>query len=210
MPLNKFYVYIHRRADDSTIFYIGKGKHRRAWNASNRSAWWKRTAIKHGFTVELVLQDMREEDAFQLEIDLIKFYDGHLVNMTGGGDGGIWLSEERRRKHSEQLAKRWKNDDYKQRLSEKAKQTWLDLELRNLRLENQKKALAITWVDPEFRAKRAENVRKHCSKKVRRGDGVVFNSTHDAAEKTGCHQGHISSVATGKRKSCGGYTWEYI
>jgi hypothetical protein len=40
---------------------------------------------------------------------------------------------------------------------------------------------------------------------------VVFNfkSVSDAVRKTGLMQGNISSCLTKKRKTCGGYNWEY-
>ncbi len=47
--------------------------------------------------------------------------------------------------------------------------------------------------------------------KVLRSDGVEFESTKVAAEKTpGTHQGDISRACQGKRGSSGGYRWQYV
>lgn len=39
---------------------------------------------------------------------------------------------------------------------------------------------------------------------------TTYISTKEASELTGIHQGNISEVCRGKRKSAGGYTWKYI
>lgn len=39
---------------------------------------------------------------------------------------------------------------------------------------------------------------------------TAYTSTKEASELTGIHQGNISEVCRGKRKSAGGYTWKYI
>lgn len=46
--------------------------------------------------------------------------------------------------------------------------------------------------------------------RVRRSDGVEFDSIKEAAEKTGCWGSHITSVCVGRRKTTGGYSWEYV
>lgn len=88
--MNKFYVYLHRRATDNKVFYVGKGCGRRAWTQHNRSTYWKNVANKHGLVVEIVFDNLSEEDAFQCEIDAIlefKYMGEPLVNLTKGGPG---------------------------------------------------------------------------------------------------------------------------
>lgn len=90
MAASSFYVYIHRRASDNSIFYIGKGSRRRAWSCADRSKFWKATADKHGLVVEIVFDRLDEPAAFRLEIDMIAgFRDlgARLANLTAGGDG---------------------------------------------------------------------------------------------------------------------------
>lgn len=39
---------------------------------------------------------------------------------------------------------------------------------------------------------------------------VSYTSTKDASKSTGIHQGNISAVCRGSRKTAGGYTWKFI
>lgn len=89
-----YYVYVHRKATTGEIFYVGKGKGGRAWDAKvGRNPHWHRTVAKHGLRVELVQTGMQEWWAFELEQELIACIgrrdtgSGPLVNMTDGGEG---------------------------------------------------------------------------------------------------------------------------
>lgn len=121
---NIFYVYLHRRATDNKVFYVGKGKGKRAYSTSGRNERWQRTEAKHGLVVEIVFDNLEEEEAFQVEKDTIlefKYFDHPLCNMTNGGEGlsGFKWSEEQMKNHftksnigrkqsPEQIAKRSK------------------------------------------------------------------------------------------------------
>lgn len=85
-----YYVYLHRRATDNEVFYVGKGKNNRATSKVNRNSWWQSVVEKHGYIVEYVESNLSESDAFELEAETIKFYksNGHtLTNLTEGGGG---------------------------------------------------------------------------------------------------------------------------
>lgn len=56
-----YYVYIHRRADNGQVFYIGKGRLRRANNKSLRSIFWKRLVSKYGYWIEKTQENMSEK-----------------------------------------------------------------------------------------------------------------------------------------------------
>ncbi len=49
----------------------------------------------------------------------------------------------------------------------------------------------------------------HCGRPVRRSDGKEFISLHVAAEETGCYASGIWRACNNKRKTAGGYGWEY-
>lgn len=52
--------------------------------------------------------------------------------------------------------------------------------------------------------------KKH-SKKVKCNEtGIIFNSCKDAEKKTGIWNSHISQCCTGKRKTAGGYHFEFV
>lgn len=85
-----FYVYVHRRASDGTVFYVGKGRGRRATKTQQRTAFWQNIVNKHGFTVDYVAKDLSEEDAIKLEMETIAHYGReNLCNLTDGGEG-MW------------------------------------------------------------------------------------------------------------------------
>lgn len=106
----RFFVYIHRKADDGEPFYVGKGARAdRATAKIGRNVAWKRIVAKHGFTVETFACCIDDKAAQEVERALIArlgrrhLGTGPLVNMTEGGDGhaGLPVSEETRRKRSE-------------------------------------------------------------------------------------------------------------
>jgi hypothetical protein len=104
--INQFYVYIHRKATNGEVFYVGKGKDNRAYDNRIRNKHWHNIVNKHGLIVEFAKTDISEAEAFELEEHLIHFFGrfdlgkGVLVNMTDGGEGasGHVHSEETRKK----------------------------------------------------------------------------------------------------------------
>jgi hypothetical protein len=110
----RYYLYRHVRLDKNEPFYIGIGSGKRAWNNDRRSNWWKGIA-KHGYDIDIMLDDLTWEQACNKEKEFIKLYGrtdlnkGILVNMTDGGDGatGKIVTEAERIKHS--LANMGKN-----------------------------------------------------------------------------------------------------
>lgn len=83
-----FYVYVHRRATDGMIFYVGKGSGKRLNDKSGRSQHWNRVANKHGWTSQVLFSFSQEQCAFSFEVALIAYIGrSNLVNATNGGEG---------------------------------------------------------------------------------------------------------------------------
>lgn len=83
-----YFVYVHRRADNGHVFYVGKGKRKRCFSKRGRNEHWSRVVEKYGFYVELVLGGLSNELACELECELINFYGmDRLTNKTTGGEG---------------------------------------------------------------------------------------------------------------------------
>ena len=132
---NIFYVYLHRRKTDNKVFYVGKGKGRRAYTKTSRSQWWKSVSDKHGLIVEVVFENLSEEEAFQIEKDTIlefKYFGYPLVNLTNGGEGmsGYKQPEEQRKRVSEKLQGRKMTLEQRCNMSTAAIQRVVDHNLR--------------------------------------------------------------------------------
>jgi hypothetical protein len=87
-----FYVYLHRKKDTGEVFYVGKGKGKRAYSTAPRNRFWKFVVAKHGFTVEISDDRMTQAQAFDHERALIaqlRMDGAVLCNLTDGGEGGI-------------------------------------------------------------------------------------------------------------------------
>jgi hypothetical protein len=48
--IDEYYVYLHIRKDTGNVFYVGKGKCRRAFWSSNRNRHWCAISQKVGFS----------------------------------------------------------------------------------------------------------------------------------------------------------------
>lgn len=114
MEENLKVVYLHKKETDGTIFYVGMGELKRAYNTSSRNKWWNRTYAKHGRIVDVVAKDLSIEDAYELEMFLISEIGrkdkglGSLVNLDDGGEGatGHIPTQDARRKLSERTSKK--------------------------------------------------------------------------------------------------------
>jgi hypothetical protein len=124
-----FYVYLHTRVDTGAVFYVGKGKKKRAWNASrfHRNEHWQRVVAKSGgFLVSFQKQFLSEKEAFDLEIKTIKYFKSIgicLCNQTDGGDGTTgWIrTEECKRKIGNAHRGKTISEEVKKKISESVK-----------------------------------------------------------------------------------------
>jgi hypothetical protein len=94
-----YYVYLHKRKGTNKVFYVGKGTKnkngQRSESDKNRNKWWHNVVNKDGgFDVEIYKDNLNENEAFQLEKQLIEDIGlENLVNITEGGVGGDTLSK---------------------------------------------------------------------------------------------------------------------
>lgn len=102
----EFYTYIWRDAA-GVPFYVGKGKGKRAYDTTTRSAEFKEVHARGGCTVEIADWFIHESQAHAHEVELIglhgrRVFGGTLVNKTEGGEGaaGAVRSAETRAKIS--------------------------------------------------------------------------------------------------------------
>mgnify|MGYP000303446793 CR=1 FL=1 len=108
-------VYIHRRLDNNTIFYVGMGNKKRVKDKTNRNNYWNNIVKKHGYYTEIVADNLSVEDAYELEMFLISELGredvdaGNLVNLTDGGDGCTNWNDVRTKKMIEKNRKNMKS-----------------------------------------------------------------------------------------------------
>lgn len=89
--MRKYYVYQHIRLDNNEVFYIGKGCRSRHVHKAHRNKYWKNIVNKVGFRAEKVIQNLTNEEACQLEINLIAVYRSLgfcKANISSGGESG--------------------------------------------------------------------------------------------------------------------------
>ena len=90
----RFYVYCHKRLDNGEIFYIGKGTKDRYKVSHKRTKHWNSVANKYGYTAEILIGDLTNEEALTYEHFMIvslgrsDLKQGNLVNHINGGDSG--------------------------------------------------------------------------------------------------------------------------
>jgi hypothetical protein len=121
-----FYAYAHVRpgADAAGVFYVGKGKKRRAYDFMRRNPHHQRTIDKYGAeNIEVgIVHCSDEATAFDLEIGLIKCLRRmgvKLTNLTDGGEGvtGVRHSEESRLQMSKTRKGRSHSENTKAKMS---------------------------------------------------------------------------------------------
>jgi hypothetical protein len=181
----KFYVYIHRKATDGSVFYVGKGQGKRAYWVHNRNTRWHRTVIKYGFTSHIVMMFEREECAYSFECALIKFYGReNLCNATDGGLGiyGFIFTKETRDKMSKSHSG-IKHHMFGKKHSTKS----LDKMSQSTPKKKVSCSNGLVFDSAKMASKWIESI------------GLSINA-----------QGNISSCARGDRKYAYGFTWKYV
>ena len=143
----EFYVYVHIRLDNNTVFYVGKGKGDRAYKLFRGKGTHHDNICKTcGCKAVIIKNNLTESQAFRLESKMIKYYvhtlgyginiEGynnydhklpHLTNCTWGGEGtsgtipwnkGKKMPEEAIKKRSEAQKGKKRSKETKRKISE--------------------------------------------------------------------------------------------
>lgn len=99
MNNKSFYVYEWFNVDSGEVFYVGKGTKGRWKDKKSRNQYFKNYYNKHNCDVRKVKQNLTEEEAFSLEVEMIEEYKNKgecKCNLTIGGEGATFeeYSEE--------------------------------------------------------------------------------------------------------------------
>ena len=93
----KYYVYRWIDADTNKTIYIGKGHNDRITSLKNRSDAFLEYIAKHNCRQEIILDNLEEETAYNLERFTIQYcreIGEPLLNVADGGRGGIRMPGE--------------------------------------------------------------------------------------------------------------------
>jgi hypothetical protein len=171
--MNNYYIYQHRKADTNEIFYVGKGSKNRLNNTICRSNFWKNIVKKHGFTAEILFDNLTEELAYLAEqevIDRYKWLGIRLCNLSAGGMGGTGVvkSKETIEKLRKANIGKKLSDEHKKKISESNKGNKCALGYK--RTEAEKKAISerakLQKPSEETRKKMSEAAKKRVGRFV--------------------------------------------
>jgi hypothetical protein len=184
MEDKRFYVYLHFRKTDGSVFYVGRGCRNRANSSYRRSKYWRNIVNKNGLGVIKLVENITSEEANRLESEIIKFYGridlqtGILINMTDGGDGVIGY------RHSEEFKNKKRLDMLGNKHSVDNK-TWVgkkhSQESKNKMSLNNPKINSKIVMDTEY--------------------GIFYNSVREAAELLGYKKATLASYLNGNLKN---------
>lgn len=232
-----YYVYVHKREDTKDIFYVGKGKGRRAWSKGRRSKWWTRIAEKYGYSVERVKDELEEGDAFDLERLTIRRYKesgSALCNISSGGEGKSCakpMSVEGRQRWRAAVVGRKMPEETKAKisatkLSKKHKHSLESIsKMRLVKLGKivSEETKSILSKSLKGRKKSEETRRRMSASKVFKAvecsNGMVFDSAILAAKwLTGSSELKVFDTkrkgvldcCNGRYKTSYGYSWKYV
>jgi len=205
-----FYVYAHRTVGNRVsgdVFYIGKGRGKRAWSKKGRNVYWHRVAEKYGYVVEILADGLTEGEAFDLEKSFISVCGrATLCNLTDGGEGssGYVASESARAKISAGNKGRIPTESHRKKISNSKKGHTVSKETR-----------AKIGVTSRGRKPSASHLLK-ISKPVSCSNGMLFPSVSGAARwlrDNGfpkASKGNIAQRCLGNYPTAYGFEWKYV
>lgn len=192
------YVYRHIRLDKNEPFYIGVGedkpqnigKYKRAYNRNSRNAVWKSIINSTNYEVEILMEDLTYEEAYEKEIEFINLYGrldlgtGTLCNLKEGGLPIINYTKEIREKLSNCLKERHKKEGYTKKMVE-------------TRIKNYGKKIVQKTRDGEV-------------VKIWDYQGQIIPELIKENKNLKINRINIVHCLNGKRLTAGGYRWEYL
>ncbi len=196
-----YYIYCHINKSDGKCFYIGKGTGKRAWNSSTRSKYWKNIVNKHGREVIILVNNISESKANELEKEFIKQIGlENLCNLTEGGEGssGYRFSNEQKAKFSQIRKGKTFSDIHKKNLSDSMKGKHLGTKLskehcENIRKNKLGKGKFIMQYDLEGNFIKKWNT-------ISEAEITLFGRCND----------YIGRCCRGKIKSCGKFIFKFV
>ena len=119
---NIYYVYIWYIIETGEVFYVGKGKGDRYKQLSSRNKFFIDMYNTHNCSVNKIYENLTEEEAFNKEVETIKWYKENtnyrLTNQTDGGEGTSgWVpSQDFKDKQSKIHKEQWQDEEFKKKM----------------------------------------------------------------------------------------------
>lgn len=181
----------------------------------------------NGFEHIPLIEKLSKIDVDYFECFFIAFFDSQNpefgYNLTAGGDENPMDNSIIRENHREAMKKlhadpEWRENVRKANQKLSTDPEWLRKNREVLKKrhanpewrEKNREAMKKLYADPEYRKKHREAMKKLC-KKVRCVEtNIAYDSLKDACVAVNLKtQSHIGQCCSGKRKTAGGYHWEY-
>lgn len=117
MEDRRFYVYEWYIVDTNEVFYVGKGTGDRYKRLGGRNYFFQCMYNTHNCNVRKIYEHLTENEAFEKEIETIKFYrentNYRLTNQTDGGEGvSGWIPTDEFRNKISKMVKGSNNPNY--------------------------------------------------------------------------------------------------
>lgn len=181
---NVYYVYEWFIKETGEVFYVGKGKGRRAWQLKENK-FFMNMYNTHNTDVRLVKENLDEDTAFNEEIKLIKYYrENTNYRLTNVADGGnqppIHYGDDsysKLPKVKEKISKSnkivWEDDKYREQMCKKFKNFYNSEKGKKIASDRSKKTMSNKetvekirqsnidyWNRPEIKQKQSERAKQ--------------------------------------------------
>lgn len=228
---------IYEHVSPSGKVYIGQTCQQlnRRWRNGNgyvKNTYFYRAIKKYGwdnFQHNVICRCDTLEEANEIEAELIQKYKSNNprygYNISGGGDGAERVAESTRQLMSQMMKGKFAgkdNPNYGRKHTPEERKRMSDFQREYFKTHKGNRFGAVRSEESKQKqsksrknsAKAQEAIKRLNQSKAKKvlcvETGVVYDSTHDAARKTGFAQGDIAATCRGKYSQSYGYHWEYL
>lgn len=203
----KYIIYLHRNKINGKC-YVGQTcqKPENRWgsdgNGYKQQIYFYRAIVKYGwdnFDHLILEQNIAEEDVNLREIFWAGYYHSLApegYNLKIGGQYHYIESDESKTARSIIMKQVWENPEYQKKIIEQRKKEWQNSTIREKCLKN---------LD---RTGKGGSARRKAIKCLE--TNMIYESTREAERLTGISHTNISQVCNKKRKTAGGFHWEFL
>lgn len=210
------YLYLHRKASNDDVFYVGIGGRYRPRSMEPRNKHWEAVARKHGVIVQIVGEFDTREDACNMEQYFIAVWRDagfQLANKTSGGTSDYHFTDDVRARMSSSLSAACKRPETikkkRQTMATEEYRANMAAALREARARPDVKAKMAKYRDSEEYEAVRNAARLRMARAVIRSDGVRFFSINAAAAHMGVTDAAIRSVLLRHSSTCCGFGWRF-